>query len=226
LRPLIPDPMLGLSPGAWSPDGREIVYDASVDGNVDLYLIASTGGSPKRLTSEPSADNAASFSHDGRWIYFSSTRAGRIPDIWRMPPEGGSPARITTGGGFEPRESADRKFLYYMDRPAPLERMRLKGSAKLMRVPIDGGEERMVRDRFTPYLWSMTESAIYFFTREDAFDAIDRLDLATEQVTRVGKLSSRIAIESGQISVSPDSHWALVAHQQGNADLLMIDNLR
>src|SRR5258706_3499863 len=112
-----------------------------------------------------------------------------------MPVEGGSARRITTGGGFEPRESADGRFLYYMDRPAPVERMRVMGSAKLMRVPVQGGAEQMVRDKFTPYLWSMTVSSIYFLSREEAFDAIDRLDLATQQVTRVGKLASRIAIE-------------------------------
>lgn len=111
-----------------------------------------------------------------------------------------------------------------MDGPAPVERMRLKGTAKLMRVPVQGGEEQVVHDRFTPRLWSMTESWIYFFTREEGFDAIDRLDLGTQQVTRVGKLGSRIALQSGQMPVSPDGHWALVAQQQGNADLMLIDN--
>jgi len=225
LRPLVSNAPQGLSPGSWSPDGREVVYDASVDGNLDVYVVSSQGGSPKRLTYEPSADGAASFSRDGRWIYFSSTRAGNVPDIWRMPASGGAAARITNGGGFDARESADGKFLYYMDRPARVERMSLKGSAKLMRVPVNGGEEQVVRDKFTPHLWSMTESSIYFFTREEGFDAIDRLDLASEQVSRVGKLASRIALESGQLPVSPDGHWALVSQQQGTTDLMMIDNL-
>ena len=104
--------------------------------------------------------------------------------------------------------------------------MRLRGSAKLMRVPVDGGEERTIHDKFTPYLWSMTDSSIYFCTFEETFDAIDRLDLASEHVTRVGKLASRISNFGGQFSVSPDGHWALVAHQQGRVDLMMIDNLR
>src|SRR5438477_316507 len=142
-----------------------------------------------------------------------------------MPAQGRSPTRITTGGGFEPRESADGKFLYYMDRPAPVERMSLKGSAKLMRVPVHGGEEQMVRDKFTPYLWSMTESSIYFLAREELFDAIDRLELATQQVTRIGKLASRIANISGHLAVSPDGRWALVANQQGSTELMLIDNL-
>lgn len=61
LRPLLPKTMQGVSAGSWSPDGREIVFDASIDGNVDLYAVPSGGGSPKRLTSDPSVDNAASF---------------------------------------------------------------------------------------------------------------------------------------------------------------------
>jgi Tol biopolymer transport system component len=225
LRPLVPNPMQGLSVGSWSPDGREIVLDANVDGNVDLYVVSSLGGRLKRLTFEPAADGLASYSHDGRWIYFSSTRAGTVPDIWRIPAEGGSATRITSGGGFEPRESADRKFLYYMDRPAPAGRMRLTGSAKLMRLPVDGGEERTVRDKFTPHWWSMTESSIYFITREENFDAIDRLDLVNQSVNRAGKLASRANL-NGRFSVSPDGRWALVAHQQGTADLMMIDNVR
>jgi len=225
MRSLVPNPMQGLSPGGWSPSGHEIVFDASVDGNVDLYAVSSGGGSPKRLTFDSAVDNAASYSHDGQWIYFSSTRAGTFPDIWRMPAEGGSATRITHRGGLQPRESADQKFLYYVDHPAPVGRMRLKGSAKLMRVPVGGGEERAIRDKFTPYLWSMTKSSIYFFTREETFDAIDRLDLASEQVIRLGKLASRIANDSGQLSISPDGHWALIAHQQNSADLMMIVSL-
>jgi hypothetical protein len=91
-------------------------------------------------------------------------------------------------------------------------------------VPVSGGEEQLIHDRFTPHLWSMTESSIYFFTRDQAFDAIDRLDLATQQVTRVGKLGARIADESGQLAVSPNGRLALVAHQQNTVELTLIEN--
>ena len=71
----------------------------------------------------------------------------------------------------------------------------------------------------------MTESSIYFLAREELFDAIDRLELATQQVTRIGKLASRIANISGHLAVSPDGRWALVANQQGSTELMLIDNL-
>ena len=75
--------------GGWSPDGARIAFDAAIAGNSDVYLVGSDGGHLRRLTSEPSTDGVPSWSGDGRWIYFASTRAGVIPDIWRVSPDGG-----------------------------------------------------------------------------------------------------------------------------------------
>ena len=55
--------------GGWSPDGARIVFDATVAGNSDVYVVGSDGGRVHRLTSEPSIDGLSSWSADG-WIYF------------------------------------------------------------------------------------------------------------------------------------------------------------
>src|SRR6266545_7699202 len=34
----------------FSPDGTKVAYSASYDGNVDVYVVPSTGGEPARLT--------------------------------------------------------------------------------------------------------------------------------------------------------------------------------
>ena len=81
---------LELVVGGWSPDGARIVFDATVDGNSDVYVVGSDGGRVRRLTSEPSIDGLSSWSADG-WIYFSSTRAGVIPDVWRIAPRAAQP---------------------------------------------------------------------------------------------------------------------------------------
>jgi tricorn protease len=60
---------------SWSPDGRNIVYSANVDGNEDVYVVDAAGGQPKRRTFETSNDGPASWSRNSRWIYFASTRA-------------------------------------------------------------------------------------------------------------------------------------------------------
>jgi Tol biopolymer transport system component len=93
--------------GGWSPDGARIAFDAAIAGNDDVYVVGADGGHLRQLTSEPSVDGVVSWSADGRWIYFSSTRAGAIPDIWRLSPEGGPAIRMTRNGGFEPKESSE-----------------------------------------------------------------------------------------------------------------------
>ena len=107
--------------GGWSADGTRIAFDAAIAGNDDVYVVGADGGHLRRLTSEPSVDGVASWSADGRWIYFSSTRAGAVPDVWRVSPEGGAAIRMTHNGGFEPKESSDGRYLFYLDRhPAGL----------------------------------------------------------------------------------------------------------
>ena len=96
----------------WSPEGTRILFDAAIGGNSDVYVVAAGGGRPRRLTSEPSTDGVPSWSGDGRWIYFSSTRGGVIPDVWRISADGGEARRITHNGAFEPRESPDGHFCF------------------------------------------------------------------------------------------------------------------
>ena len=44
--------------------------------------MESDGGSPRQLTADPADEHMPTWSRDGRWIYFSSDRGGRL-DIWR-----------------------------------------------------------------------------------------------------------------------------------------------
>jgi hypothetical protein len=56
----------------WSPDGRSIVFHSAFEGQWDVYLIPSSGGKPRNLTSNPANDFLPSFSRDGKWVYFDS----------------------------------------------------------------------------------------------------------------------------------------------------------
>jgi Tol biopolymer transport system component len=208
--------------GGWSPDGANIVFDAAIAGNSDVYVVRSDGGSARRLTSEPSTDGIPSWSSDGRWIYFSSTRAGVIADVWRMSAEGGEATRITRNGGFGPKESPDGKFLFYLDHYPGLNR-----PTKLMRGAVDGGQESVVLERVRPFLWSVTESGIVFVTREADFDAIDSYRFSDQRVTRVGRLGFRIPGTFTHMTVSHDGRWALATEMvRFDSDLMLLDNFR
>src|SRR5258708_17923616 len=75
-------------------------------------MIAGAGGKPRNLTSPPANDTRPSFSHDGKWIYFTSDRSGRR-QIWRMAASGGDALQITSNGAFAWFESPDGAYLYY-----------------------------------------------------------------------------------------------------------------
>ena len=213
-----------MSISEWSPDGTTIAFDATIDGNSDVYLVGADGGHLRRLTTEPSIDGLPAWSRDGQWIYFASTRAGAVPDIWRVSVEGGTPVRVTRNGGFEPRVSPDGRFLYYLDRSpggAPMS------VARLMRVPLAGGHEEPVLERVWAFLWSVTDTGIIFVTREADFDAIEMYRFSDQRVTRLGRLGFRIPTIYTLMSVSPDGRWALTTKiERFDTDLMRLDNFR
>ena len=213
----------GLSIGAWSPDGAIIAFEATVDGNTDVYLVGSTGGHLRRLTTEPSIDGVPAWSADGRSIYFTSTRAGVVPDIWRVSPDGGSAIRITHNGGFQPQESPDRAHLFYLDRhPGGLNT-----EARLMRSGLADGHEELVLEHVRPFLWSVTDRGIVFVTRESDVDAIDVYRFSDQRVTRLGRLGFRIASSYTFMTTSADGRWAVTTRlARFDGDLMRIDNFR
>jgi hypothetical protein len=70
------------------------------------------------------------------------------------------------------------------------------------------------------------DTGIYFVRREREFDAIDRFAFSDGRVSRVGRLATRVGQLGGQMSVSPDSHWALVTLHRGQSDIMLVDNFR
>jgi dipeptidyl aminopeptidase/acylaminoacyl peptidase len=83
-----------------SPDGKLVVYVVSeIDraankSNSDLWLVPVAGGTPKRLTTSPGADNHPRWSPDGKTIAFVSDRGGSS-QIWLLPIEGGEAQPLT-----------------------------------------------------------------------------------------------------------------------------------
>lgn len=81
--------------GTWmnldvSPDGRTIVFDLLGD----IYTMPISGGDATPLTSGMAWDMQPRFSPDGRWIAFTSDRAGG-DNIWIMNADGSDPKQVT-----------------------------------------------------------------------------------------------------------------------------------
>lgn len=79
----------------FSPDGKWIAFSGEYAGNMDVYVVSSSGGEPRRLTWHPSGDIVQGWTPDGRSIMFASSRATLAP--------AGAPRFFTVGvdGGVE-----------------------------------------------------------------------------------------------------------------------------
>jgi len=103
-RPMTPEDILALkqvSDPQVSPDGRWIAYVVSQTEleqntiNTDVWLVATAGGEPVRLTTSPRADGSPRWSPDSKWIAFISAREER-PQIWLIRPNGGEAEKLTS----------------------------------------------------------------------------------------------------------------------------------
>jgi dipeptidyl aminopeptidase/acylaminoacyl peptidase len=90
----------GVSDPQLSPDGSLVVYvvselDRATDKtNSSLWLVASSGGPPKQLTTAPGTNNHPRWSPAGKTIAFVSNRGGSA-QVWLLPIDGGEPRQLT-----------------------------------------------------------------------------------------------------------------------------------
>ncbi len=114
---VISEPGINSAP-TWSPDGTRLAFTLSRDGNPEIYTANIDGSNLTRLTNSPSIDTEPAWGRDGM-IYFTSDRGGS-PQIYRMPENGGTAVRVSTGGNYSANAtiSTDGKQLAMMQRDA------------------------------------------------------------------------------------------------------------
>jgi tricorn protease len=105
-----------LSHPIFSPDGSQIAYTGNYDGNDDVFVVAATGGDPRRLTYHPGSDVAVGWSNDGRNVLFRSTRGSysRFERLYTVPATGGFPMALPLPMGVEGSYSADGSHIAYV----------------------------------------------------------------------------------------------------------------
>ena len=139
----------------WSPDRRWLVYTGQRDGEFDVYKIAvkrslkhaSADGEEIRLTSTPGLDDGPEYTPDGAWIYFNSTRSGRM-QIWRMRPDGSAQEQVTDDSfnNWFPHISPDGKWMVFISFPADVAANDhpFYKHVLLRLMPVAGGAARVI----------------------------------------------------------------------------------
>jgi serine/threonine protein kinase len=204
---------------SWSPDSQNIALTVAQRGmKEDIYVVTVKGGVPRRITTDPAEDKWPYWSHDGKWIYFSSTRSGR-EEIWKTPYNGGEAVQITRNSGDIPQESEDGKFLYYM-----------KGwpdAVSVWRTSVDGNQEAKVLESVhSEGQWTVSKEGIYFFRPPDKMGHSDICfyEFASGQIRKVLTIQRPV---NTHIAVSPDGRTILYPQSDESGSVLMlVENFR
>jgi TolB protein len=77
-----------------------IAFKSFAPNNTDLFIADADGKNVRALVPNSALDYDASFSRDGRWIFFTSHRSGS-PKIYRVHPDGSGLERLTDGSSFD-----------------------------------------------------------------------------------------------------------------------------
>ncbi|MBT8182318.1 MAG: PD40 domain-containing protein, partial [Eudoraea sp.] len=100
----------------FSPDGSMIAFSAEYDGNIDVFVVSSKGGLPKRLTWHPVWDQVRDFTPDGKSVLFISRRStytNRHAKLYTVSIEGGQPSELPIPHAFSASYSEDGKYIAY-----------------------------------------------------------------------------------------------------------------
>jgi len=209
---------------SWSPNGRQLVFDSTVDGDTELFLmevetpsalqLEDALSSPflTQLTNNSVEDTIPRWSRDGEWIYFSSNRGGQF-EVWKMPPGGGAAIQVTNSGGYAAVDSSDGKSLYF-------SKWNQDG---LWRMVLPDGKPELIRSGYysdfaiaSDQLYLVSESN----TNGHSF-AVSAVNLNDGQVHQVFSDHARYG---GSMAVSPGGRFLTLArYDDESADLMIVN---
>ncbi|HTA23478.1 MAG TPA: LpqB family beta-propeller domain-containing protein [Terriglobales bacterium] len=98
----------------WSPDDNSIAYLHSQENwSDDVYVVSSTGGAPRRLTSEVTLMSGLAWSPDGSHLIYSTSRGSTLLylptlHLWQISKSGGKPQQLTFGEAGDESPDVDR----------------------------------------------------------------------------------------------------------------------
>jgi Tol biopolymer transport system component len=198
--------------GGWSPSGEYIGFAAySQEENAfDIFVVKASGGIPVNLTPDETWDYAPSWTLDGRWVYYSCEREGKL-QICRIPAEGGPSEQLTENGGEVPKVVGDNELFFWRE-------------DGIWSLTLDEFEENLVLGKELHWFgWNVWKGNIVFLDEVDDIDVIDMFNPKSGVTKRLHTFEEGTNLGLG-VAVSPDGQWILYTQVENKSDFMLVEN--
>ena len=156
----------------FSPDGKWIAFSSDRNGNLDVFLIPSEGGTAKQLTFHSADDTVLGWRPDSKAVLFSSNRGEDFtPQLYLVSIDGGMEVRAGTDMGIQAAYSPDGQHLAYNPTGQVYWRKYYRGASASDIVVMDVASKKFtkVTDFNGMDSWPMwgNDGGIYFVSDRD-----------------------------------------------------------
>ena len=205
--------------GRFSPDGKWIAFSSDRNGNLDVFLIPSGGGTAKQLTTHSADDTVLGWSSDSRSVIFSAQRGEDfMPQLYLVSTEGGAARKAGTDMGVQASYSPDGQKLAYNQKAQSYWRKYYRGSyqSDIMVMDVAAKKFTQVTDFDGLDSWPMWghDGNIYFVSDRDG-NGLTNIWRVSENGGKADKVTTFKAGDVRWPAISSDGRVIMFEHDFG-----------
>ena len=207
---------------AATPDGRYIIFKSNRAVGWGIWRMGTDGSNAKELVSNVDQNPTLQVSPDSQWVYYVSRDEEGRAALWRVPVEGGAPAKLLYDKIGYVRLAPDGKSIFSIHlEPLP------DATAKIYVFPLEGGEPTRVleapTDMYDAREWSPDGQAIDYVSAREGVANLWRLPLAGGRARQLTDWKTDYIY---RFSWSPDGKQLAASRGTSTTDLVLIQNFR